>query len=74
MELRVAALTVIAIVPETPAKIVVIVTLPVAIAVNRPRLPAALLTIATEAEDDSHATCSVRSSVVPSEKVPSAVS
>lgn len=71
---RAADVTVTVVVPETPAKVALIVALPAALPVTRPWLGAVLLTAATEAAEEAHVTNGVRFSVVPSEKSPVAVS
>ena len=69
-----AGVTVTAVVPETPAKVAVIVVLPTPLPVTRPWLPAELPTAATEGAEEVQVTKAVRFWVVPSEKFPVAIS
>jgi len=59
--------------PICPANIAEIVDVPGATPVTCPRVPAALLTVATEACEDVQMTAAVKSCVLPSPKVPMAV-
>jgi hypothetical protein len=74
IEVRVAAVAVIDVVPETPVWVAVTVAVPTPIAVTSPSLSAALLTVAIAAFDEVQPTDLVRSWVVLSEKCPVAVS
>ena len=60
--------------PDIPPRVAVIVAVPAAVPVTRPWLPVALLTGASVGSEEVHVTDVVRSLVVPSEKVPVAVS
>lgn len=61
MELRVAGVTVIEVVPLIPLSVAVIVALPGAIPVSNPSLPGALLIVTIPAGDELHVTRPVRS-------------
>jgi hypothetical protein len=74
IEVRVAAVTVIDVVPETPVWVAVIVAVPTRVAVTSPSLFAALLTTALAALDEVQLIDWVRAWVVLSEKCPVAVS
>jgi hypothetical protein len=69
-----AAVTVTAVVPDTPPRVAVIVALPAAVPVTRPWLPGASLTVASDGAEESQVTNAVRFWVVPSEKSPVAMS
>jgi hypothetical protein len=69
MEDRVAAVTVMVLMPEILPEAAVMVAKPVATAVARPLL----LTVATEVTDELQVTCVVISRLIPSEYVPVAV-
>src|SRR5437667_1903800 len=73
IEVRVAAVTVSVVLPETPPKVAVIVVVPAATDVARPCDPPALLIVATAVLDELQVTWVVRSCVVLSLKVPVAV-
>jgi hypothetical protein len=60
--------------PETPPKLATTVALPTPVPVTRPLVGAVLLTIATDGFDEPQFTKAVRSSVVPLEKFPVAMS
>lgn len=63
------------VVPEMPLETAVIVVVPmVAVAVARPREPAALLMVATPVFDESHVADVVMFTMLPSENVPVAIS
>ena len=74
IEINTAGVTVTSVVPETPARVALIVALPTPVAVTRPWLPALLPTVATDVAEEVQVTNAVRSWVVPSEKLPVAIS
>ena len=61
------------VVPDTPSRVAIIVTLPTPVPVTTPGLPV-LPTVAIASEEEIQLAMVVKSSVVPSEKVPVAVS
>ncbi len=74
IEVSTADVTVTAVVPDTPAKVALIVALPAALPDTRPWLGAVLLTAATDGAEEAQVTNAVRFWVVPSEKSPVAMS
>ena len=74
IEVRTAWVTVTAVAPNTVPRLAVMVAMPTAVAVTRPWLSAALLTVTSVGAEESQVTSAVRSWVLPSEKVPVAVS
>jgi hypothetical protein len=68
-----AVVTVRVVVPVTPWKVALIVVVPAATAVASPGLPAALLIVATPGTEETQVTVVVRSWLVPSLKIPTAV-
>ena len=74
IEVSTAAVTVTVVVPDTPARVAVIVALPTPVPVTRPWLPGASLTVASDGAEETQVTNAVRFWVVPSEKSPVAMS
>jgi hypothetical protein len=74
IEVSTADVTVTAVVPDTPARVALIVALPAALPITRPWLGAVLLTAATDGAEEAQVTNDVRFWVVPSEKSPVAMS
>ena len=74
IEVSTAEVTVTVVVPDTPAKVALIVALPAALPVTRPWLGAVLLTATTDGAEETQVTNAVRFWVVPSEKSPVAMS
>ena len=70
----VAGVTITAVVPDTPAKVALIVAFPAAFPITRPWLGAVLLTAATDGAEEAQVTNAVRFWVVPSEKFAVAMS
>jgi hypothetical protein len=70
IDFRIAAVTVTVAVPEMPPCLAVITGLPTFVADTRPSIPLLLLTPARLLSDELHLTKSVKSLVVPFEKLP----
>jgi hypothetical protein len=70
IEVRIAAVVVTVVEPDTPNRVAVMAALPTPLPVTTPWLPVALLTGATEGLEETQLAKFVKSWVVPSEKFP----